>query len=45
MEAVDRSAEEDVYRLCSMNADVTKINIEKGDEFAYNSRSEKLHVR
>lgn len=45
MESTDRTAEEDVYRLCAANMDVTQINIEKGDEFAYNSRSQKLYVR
>lgn len=43
--ALDRSAEEEIYRLCAATPDVTQLNVEKGDEFVYNSRGEKLHVR
>ena len=40
------TAEEEIYRLCSLTEDVTKINIERGDdpEYVLNSRGQRLHV-
>jgi hypothetical protein len=45
MAALDRSAEEEIYKLCAATPDVTQLNIAKGTEFVHNTRGEKLHVR
>jgi hypothetical protein len=45
MAALDRSAEEEIYKLCAATPDVTQLNIPKGSEFVHNTRGEKLHVR
>ena len=46
MELNSPSAEDEIYHLCSSTEDVTKINLERGDdpEYVFNSRGQKLHV-